>query len=372
MKLLITGDLVINRSYNGEKQLDKNIINLFNKSDYNIINLEAPITNGESKIYKTGPNIKSNEEGTLDVIKSLNVNIVTLANNHVLDYGEQGVSDTLMFCNENKIKTVGAGKNLEEASKILYFETIEGKIAIINFAENEWSSASMDSAGANPMDIIDNTRQIDIAKDNADFVILIIHGGHEYYNLPSPRMQKQYRFYAEQGVDLIVGHHTHCISGYETWKGVPIYYSLGNFLFTHNSSLTDWYYGLILEVNINSGKIQTELHPVQQEKENFKLGLLNGEEYSLIMNRVNGYSKVIEDRNNLIGEWNKYILLKEKSYLNLWSPISFIKNKYLKIIIYKLGIKLTNKLGIALFLNLQRCEAHSDLSKEIMTKYLKE
>ena len=58
---------------------------------------------------------------------------------------------------------------------------------------------------------------------------MIVHGGHECYNLPSPRMQKQYLFYADQGADIVVGHHTHCISGYEVYKGVPIYYSLGNF-----------------------------------------------------------------------------------------------------------------------------------------------
>jgi poly-gamma-glutamate capsule biosynthesis protein CapA/YwtB (metallophosphatase superfamily) len=76
------------------------------------------------------------------------------------------------------------------------------------------------------MDIIDNANQIKEAKATHDKVIVIVHGGHEYYNLPSPRMQKQYRFYADQGADFVVGHHTHCISGYEVYNGVPIYYSL--------------------------------------------------------------------------------------------------------------------------------------------------
>src|SRR5690606_22347516 len=106
----------------------------------------------------------------------------------------------------------------------------------------------------NPIDIIDNVKQINEARGIADYVFVIVHGGHEFFNLPSPRMQKLYRFYAEQGADIVIGHHTHCIGGYETYKGVPIYYSLGNFLFTKQNPYEDWYLGLVLEVEIVEGK----------------------------------------------------------------------------------------------------------------------
>src|SRR5690554_3036512 len=273
--ILIAGDLVIDQAYK-TSNINSNVVDLFNNSDLNIVNLEAPVTASNSKIIKTGPHLKSNEKSTLEVLKALRIDAVTLANNHLLDYDEKGVKDTLEFCENNKIQTVGAGMNLKEASKTKYFDTKEGKIALVNFAENEWSSATEETAGANPMDIIDNTNQIKEAKKNADFVFVIIHGGHEYYNLPSPRMQKQYRFYAEQGADIVIGHHTHCISGNEIHAGVPIYYSLGNFLFTSSSTYEDWYVGLVLEININKGKLQCNLHPIQQEKETFALNILTG------------------------------------------------------------------------------------------------
>ena len=248
MKLLTTYYLIVNLPYNASKMIDKKVIDLFEQSDYNIVNLEAPVTDSETKTLKTGPNLKADRDSTLNVLQTLQIDAVTLANNHVLDYGEQGIADTLQFCKDNNIDTVGAGMNLSEAFKTLYIDSKEGKIAIVNFAENEWSAATADSAGFNPMDIIDNSYQIKKAKEIADYVVVIVHGGHEYYNLPSPRMQKQYRFYAEQGADIVVGHHTHCISGYEEYKGVPIYYSLGNFLFTENSTNDDWYTGLVLEI----------------------------------------------------------------------------------------------------------------------------
>src|SRR5690554_3267409 len=369
MKILITGDFVINESYDNSK-IDQNVIDLFKQSDLNIINLEAPVTSSTSKIHKTGPHLKSQKESSQNVLKDLDVDIVTLANNHVLDYDEEGVADTLDFCHENKIRTVGAGNNLEEASKTLYFDSAEGKIAIVNFAENEWSSATEKTAGANPMDIIDNAKQIKEAKQSADYVFVIVHGGHEYYNLPSPRMQKQYRFYAEQGADIVIGHHTHCISGNEVYNGVPIYYSLGNFLFTKPSSYKDWYLGLVLEVEIKNGNITSQLHPVKQEKESFELSLLNGNEKLDVMKRISKYNAIIEDEEKLKNEWDNYVDSKHDVYLNYWSPFSFISNRYVRGVLNRLGIKGLNKKGIALALNLMRCEAHVDMSKEVTNKYL--
>src|SRR5690554_2655087 len=242
--ILITGDLVISKEYHSSN-IDDNIVSLFKNSDLNIVNLEAPVTNSNKTINKTGPNIKSHEQSTKDVLDKLDIDVVTLANNHVLDYDEQGVADTLSFCKANNIRPVGAGMNLEEASKTLYVDTIEGKIAIINFAENEWTCATKETAGANPMDLIENFKQIKKAKEKADFVIVIVHGGNEHHHYPSPRMVKQYRFYAENGADAVVGHHTHCVSGYERHKNVPIFYSIGNFLFPkENQKREGWYFGI--------------------------------------------------------------------------------------------------------------------------------
>lgn len=370
MNILIAGDLVINKNYEVSKKIDKSIIDLYNQSNFNVVNLEAPVTNNERKILKTGPHLKSDEESTLNALKTMKVNIVTLANNHIKDYGEKGVLDTIDFCKRNEIKAIGAGENITDASKTMVLNTLEGNIAIINIAENEWSSADESTAGANGMNIIKDTKKIQQAKKENDFVFVIIHGGHEYYNLPSPRMQEQYRFYAEQGADLVVGHHTHCISGYEVYNGTPIYYSLGNFLFTKNSQKEDWYTGLILEVKVNNGTLEAELHPVRQTKEGFRLSLLKNVEKKEVLRRVEGYSDIIKSEEDLIKEWHLFVISKQKTYLNYWSPKVFIKNKYVTGVLNRLNVKLINTRGLTYFLNLMRCEAHYDLSKAIISEYL--
>jgi len=370
MKILIAGDFVVTKDYLIDN-INQEVVDMFQSSDYNIVNLEAPITTSQSKIVKTGPHLKADKESTLSVLKTLNIDLVTLANNHVLDYDEQGVLDTLEFCEENSIATVGAGNNIKEALQVFYLDTPKGVIGIINIAENEWASATETTAGANGMDLINDVKQIQEAKTKADFVFVIVHGGHEYYNLPSPRIQKQYRFYAEQGADMIIGHHTHCISGYEEHNGVPIYYSLGNFLFTNESIHEDWYKGLVLEIKIKDSKIESYLHPITQYKKNFKLELLKATEKDKILNRVLDYNNIIKDDIKLKESWRSFIEKRTKSYLMNWSPLAFINNYYIRAGLNKLNLSFLNKRGLSRYLNYMRCEAHLDVSKEVIKKYLK-
>lgn len=371
MRFLITGDLVVSQDYSAINNIDRKLIDLFSQSDFNIVNLEAPITNYNNKIIKTGPHLKANRESTLEVLKVLNINIAALANNHIKDYDEQGVLDTISFCEGNAIKTIGAGANSISASQTMVINTPEGKVALINIAENEWASADDDTAGANGMNLIKDTRKIQQAKKENDFVFVIVHGGHEYYNLPSPRIQEQYRFYAEQGADLVVGHHTHCISGYEIYNGTPIYYSLGNFLFTMSSTYDDWYTGVVLEVEISAGKIKTTLHPIEQERAEFKLSLLEDNERNRTISRIEKYSLIIENKDALTVQWGFLIRSRQMQYLNYWSPMAFIRNKYISALLNRLKISLINVRGLSLYLNLMQCEAHRDLSKAAIKEHLK-
>lgn len=371
MKIFIAGDLVVNQLYNVDNCIDDNVLELFRNTDHNIVNLEAPITKNNSKILKTGPHLKSREESVIPVLQNLKIDVVTLANNHILDYGIQGLYDTFNSLSKNNISYVGAGENLQNAAKVLTIEQNGLKVAVLNFCENEWSIAKEDKPGANPMSIIDNANQIIDAKKTHDKVICIIHGGHEYYNLPSPRMQKQYRFYAEQGADTVVGHHTHCFSGNEVYRGIPIYYSLGNFLFMKRNTNDEWYTGLVLEMDFSTNEIKHRLHPVKQQKENFNLSLLTGNEKNQVLEKIADFNKIIQDERLLNDNWKKYVEKQSNRYLNYWSPLSFVKNRYLRVVLRRLVGNALNKKGLSLYLNLMRCEAHRDMSKEILGKSIK-
>jgi hypothetical protein len=372
MRFIIGGDLFISPSSFSEVQIDESIVKLFSNSDYNIVNLECPITQDviKNKISKTGPHLCTDSR-IFQVLKSLNIHVVTLANNHIMDFGNIGLIDTLEACRLHDVQYVGADVCSKRSSKTLYLVSKNIKVAIINFCENEWSTTLINDSGANPLDVIENARQISEAKLHADHVIIIVHGGHEYFNLPSPRMQKLYRFYVDQGADIIVGHHTHCMSGYEVYKGVPIYYSLGNFLFTGNSQYADWYEGLLLEINFINGKISSLLHPIKRVKNKLTLFLQTGNDKKIVLNKINIWNKTITDESSLKQEWIKFINLRRELYLSEWSILSFIHNKYIRAIFKRLGLKFINKRGFAIYLNLMLCEAHRDISVEIFKRFLK-
>jgi len=364
MRIIIAGDLYIADDFRNQDLIDKSVIDLFETADYKIVNLEAPITedNPKNKIIKTGPHLRMSSDTIMPYLHQLKIDAVTMANNHIMDYGYKGVKDTFKELVDHKIKYIGAGNDLTEAKKPLSLHKDGMKIAILNFCENE--------SGANPMDVIDNTNQIKEAKASHDKVIVIVHGGHEYYNLPSPRMQKQYRFYADQGADIVVGHHTHCISGNEVYKGVPIYYSLGNFLFTKNNPNDEWYTGLILEVEITREGVDCQIHPVRQKREKFVLTLLEGISKDDVLNRYETYCNLIHNPDEIRAHWVKYIEKQSKQYLNYWSPLASIENRYISGIFRRIGVNFINKKAASLHLNLMRCEAHHNLSKEVLEKYI--
>lgn len=376
MKLLIAGDFYISDNFQGQDLVDISVIDLFLKADFRIVNQESPLTDNNSmqKILKTGSHLRSSAVTMLPYLKQLKVDMVTLGNNHIMDYGTKGLTDTFNTLQNNKIDYVGAGNNLQEAAKPFTLVKDGMKIAILNFAENEWSIAEEDKPGANPLDIINNVNQIKSTKATHNKVICIIHGGHEYYHLPSPRMVKQYRFYAENGADAIVGHHTHCIGGYEVYNNVPIIYSLGNFLFTLPSKREEWYTGLLLQLDIKKEKpVSFGLFPVRQEKKIFKTKLVNNNEIKDILQIIQSNSEIIQNQEELTQAWNTFTYKKNQQYLNYFNPIQLFNNRYLNAGLKKLGIDkwFMSKKHYKLILNIIRCESHKDVAVALLKEFIK-
>ena len=370
MKIIIGGDFCISPAFVKEDLISKDLISFFEKSELNIVNLECPVITEDNhdKISKIGPHLRTNHE-IFKQLNQINIKAVTLANNHIMDYGSKGLLTTIIGCELYNILTIGAGKNIIAASEPKIIEYREIKIALINFCENEFSIASITKAGANPLDIIDNVEKIKYARTIADFVLVLIHGGHEYYNLPSPRMVKQYRFFAENGADVVIGHHTHCISGYEKHKGVPIFYSLGNMLFTNHSNENGWYNGLLLQLEVVKGfPIRWNLIPIIQSKVNFELSLATSDEKEKILKEVDFYSKIISDSKQLNKSWYTFVKKMESQYLNVLSPINLFPGSYTKAILRRLGLNnlIFRKKYVVPILNYIECEAHYDLSKAIL------
>jgi len=158
MKVIIGGDFCITQEYKSEIVVSDEVTNYFSEADVRIVNLECPVTSNRiEKICKTGPHILGSDK-CFEVLNKIGINVLTLANNHIMDYGAVGLSDTIHNCKRNNIKFTGAGKDKIEARVPLIIEKDRATLAILNFAENEWASADSQKPGANPYDVIATDR----------------------------------------------------------------------------------------------------------------------------------------------------------------------------------------------------------------------
>jgi poly-gamma-glutamate synthesis protein (capsule biosynthesis protein) len=344
------------------------VLPFFKSNDLNVLDLECPLTTNTIQIPKTGPHIKAHPD-TVKMLKHLNCELVVTANNHFKDYGWKGMQDTYAALQKENIDWLGSGENFAAASKIKYWKKDDTTIAFINVAENEWTTTHNEQPGCHPIDLANVFNQIQEAKRIADFIMVIAHGGHEHYELPSPRMKKWYRFFVDAGASAVIAHHTHIISGHEVYKDAPIFYSLGNFCFDWEGLRNlPWNKGMIVRLGFEKGKkITFEMEYVSQIDANPEILLLKGEEKLQIEKKVAEINTIILDDILLEKEFKKYVD-SWKPIMDAW--IQPYKGKYLPSL-YKKGFlpSLLSNNKRLLLSNLIQCESHRDiLINSIYTK----
>lgn len=322
-KVLFAGDFLgvgrVKEMINDKKYVDlfQDVKKIIEGVDYSVVNLEAPIVDSSGvykPIVKCGPSLCS-PLGMIGAIQYIGFDMCALANNHILDYGEDGLRNTLFLLSNNNIDHLGAGKNIEDSFSILY-KKIENKIfAFINCCEEEFSIATCSSYGAAPMDVVRLYYLIGEAKSKSDYVILITHGGVEHYNYPTPYIQDKYRLFIDFGANLIVNTHQHCISGYEYYNNGLIIYGLGNFCFDKGHFLNEnWNTGFISIIDFQDNKLHLSLVPITHNNDIPGVYLLDKHNSQCVMSRVAGLNSVIENRESLEKIYNDFLKETNHSY----------------------------------------------------------
>jgi len=377
MRLLIAGD------YCDNGRVSKHILLgdyafLFNQiepivknHDFSVVNFEFPIVESEAKeIQKIGPCLRGHIQ-SIEAIQYAGFNVCTLANNHILDQGDDCCLDTIRLLNEAGIMTVGAGRNIDEASKTLFLNRNKKTLALINCCEHEFSIASNSKAGANPLNVIQQFYKIQEARNRADYIIVIVHGGHEYFQLPSLRMQETYRFFIDAGADVVVNHHQHCYSGYEEYKGKIIFYGLGNFLFDNQEEqLNGWNDSYMVSLELGEqGLTSHQLIPYKQCKENPTIELMKGAELECFQKRLAELNHIISDSSTLYSHYQNWLEQNSDSMLALFEPW---QGRYTSAL-HRRGLLPTtfNKRKQLMLMNYLWCESHSDRLKYVLDKQLK-
>jgi poly-gamma-glutamate synthesis protein (capsule biosynthesis protein) len=339
-------------------------------ADISLVNLECPLTNHRNKIVKSGPNLRSAPQCAKG-IKTAGFKVATLANNHAMDMGAPGLFDTLSSCKETGLYTVGAGKDWAEATQPLYLHVNGICVALLAIAEQEYPVAWRSSAGVWPLDPLDNYYQIKKAKLRADFVLVVLHGGHEYFPLPSPRMVKTCRYLVDSGANAVICHHIHVPSGVEIYRGAPIVYSTGNFLFDWDGPKPEsWYTGYLVSLDVMRGAaIQLRLIPYWQCRGEPKVRLMSDTEAARFLQGIAALSETIADEAALIQEWDRFCLSKQTQYLSTALSLTRVERRLLKAGIWP-SWRL-RRAQIPGLLNSFTCESHRDVTIAALQAELK-
>lgn len=205
----------------------------FNEADFVLANLESPLV-PESYLPVPGKCTLRGAPEWGKILLGCGIKLVSLANNHVMDYGEGGLDSTLRALDEAGIAYIGAGRSANEACSPVIKEISGQKVAFLGRSSVEVSSscyATTGTAGVALLETHELVTNIKSCKEAADFVVVLLHWGIEHYRYPTTQQRKLARRLNEAGADLILGHHPHVLQGEERVGTGLVSYSSGNFLF---------------------------------------------------------------------------------------------------------------------------------------------
>ena len=275
--------------------IDPTLLDEMNASDIMVVNNECTYSTGGTPLVGKDYLFRANPDTASD-LKLMGADVVGLANNHVYDYGEEGLLDTLENIKKQDLPVIGAGKNIKEASEPVYFIANGKKIAIVAATQIERSTKYTREATEDAPGVLKTLwpekylKVIAQAKKNADYVICFVHWGTEGTHQYGVDQYSLAKSYVEAGADAIVGAHPHCLQGVDSIQGVPIYYSLGNYYFSQEPEMPAEYDTALAQLIIESdGSIQAKLIPCHFS--NGKLSLVNEKsQFEQIIGDVNSYS----------------------------------------------------------------------------------
>jgi len=246
-------------------------------ADLFVVNLECPFTSRGEKIPKNF-NFRARPE-LVSALLAGGVGAVSLANNHMMDYGVLGLLDTLSTLDEARVPHFGAGRNLAEARRPAVLERRGVRIAFLGYfflADHNIeppeviATETTPGVAGHPSDtaILERMLREDVAlaRTDADLVIPFFHWGREGNHLPEPYQVRLGHAAIEAGAAAVLGSHPHVLQGMELYRGAPIVYSLGNFVFGGNWDPRQKESALFRARFSSAGYLSSEIVPLQIDR----------------------------------------------------------------------------------------------------------
>lgn len=235
------------------------------QGDVTFANLESPITASTHSLDKKRKIVLKGDPGSVEALTGAGIDVVSLANNHMMDYYEKGLFDTIDILNKSNILHTGSGKNIDDARKPAIIEKNGIKIGFLAYsdmAELVFAgdpylkySAEKDKSGVLPRKYETIKEDVDKLRGQVDILAVSLHWGvEESFTIPPEQVEFAHKL-IDDGVDVILGHHPHQFQGIEMYKGKPVIYSMGNFLFDQND--TENMESFIMDIRFKGNRLES-------------------------------------------------------------------------------------------------------------------
>lgn len=353
MKIAFLGDIALIGKYDLTKNPEakdklKCLSEELEQYDYVVGNLESPLTNKDKTLVCKSMHLKS-DMINVELLKYLNIDAVSLANNHTYDYGKKGIEETIKTLDDNKIEWFGVN------SKTLIKEIDGEKISFSGFCCFSTNGTNYKTKnktkGVNLLNYENVINQLETDKENNAFSILSFHWGDEHTNYPKYEHVRLAKKIAKKNDVLIVGHHPHIIQGVQKINNSVIAYSLGNFLFDDCVSIngnfkliqnTNNKKTFIFEVEIQNGTISENKFRGVRDEEEFVFFNIENEinEISKPLYLIKDYyiyediriKQIRKERQKKFGKRNIKWLRSRLNYYSIGAYLSakILNRKYLK------------------------------------------
>lgn len=261
------------------------------KGDITIGNLEAPLTTGGTEFREKTYRFRANPAAAA-ALKRAGFSVLTLANNHMMDYGTDGLRDTLAILARHGIAHTGAGASLAAARRETVVQVRGKRVAFLayslTFPSEFYATANQPgTAPGYPVYVREDIRR---ARTKADYVVISFHWGAERAEFPKQYQMETARMAIDAGADAIIGHHPHVLQGIEFYRGKPILYSLGNFAFGSRSTAADR--SVMAKLTFTGNECAVDLIPlnVLHREIRYQPAILTGPKGADLMGRLNRLS----------------------------------------------------------------------------------
>jgi poly-gamma-glutamate synthesis protein (capsule biosynthesis protein) len=244
--------------------ISQDLVDVMNQADIFMLNNEFAYSTRGSEIKEKSYTFRANPK-RVDILKEIGVDIVSLANNHALDFGQEALLDTFTTLDEAEIDYVGAGIDMDRAKAPIYYTIGNTTIAYVAASHviyaMDWYATDTQPGMIGTYDPTLFVASIKEAKENSDFVVVYVHWGKERVHEPVEYQKNLAKIYIDAGADAVIGCHPHVMQGIEFYKGKTIAYSLGNYWFNASKRESG-----LLKIYLNpDGTTDTQLLPVMND-----------------------------------------------------------------------------------------------------------